>query len=181
MSDVVVFNADGTGAQLALRPDPLVSIGPPVWIGNDRILIVEQRSTLEGQQFRFLDLRAPGWIPVEYAPFAGVIAKGDGGVFVLAPAEGDRVYLHSCSDEPFWFCRIVEYPIDGPNGTPRLATTDETIGGSWVLSPDGNQIATRKIDQIIVFDLRTGTQVGNLLGKPGRTESPVTWVTAEYP
>lgn len=180
--DIVIFRADGTGAQVALPAanEPGVSRGPPVWVGNDRVMVVEQRATIEGLRFRFLDMRAPAWIAAEYLPLQGAIPPGRGGVVLLAHPDGDRLYLVSCGGDPSWQCRLVEYPIDGFQGTHRLTVDDRTTGGSWVLSPDGLQVATRGGDQVIVFDLRTGQRVGEPVGIPGRTEAPVAWVAAEY-
>lgn len=179
---VVIMNASGTNPRAVFSPPPQAGLkyGPPVWVGVDRLMVTAVQSTGAPQPTSWvMEMRYPDWEPREYLHLRGTLGHGS---TLMASPSGDKLFVARIvtSIDSIESAELVEYPIDQPVGVVRIRFPPKQ-GGSFLLSPDGSQVVTRGADDLVIFDIATGQQVGGSFGKPGREEVPVTWTAAEYP
>ncbi|MDZ4258024.1 MAG: hypothetical protein U0974_08400 [Gemmatimonadales bacterium] len=180
---VIIMNASGTNPRAVFSPPPQAGLtyGPPVWVGNDRLMVAARLVTGVGPPTTWVtEMRSPDWEPQEYLPLRGAFVWGR---TLLGTPDGDRLYVERVTMDADHrdTTELVEYLIDQTDGVVKIRFPPQH-GGAFVLSPDGSQVVTLgSLQGLAVFDIATGLQLGGGFGKPGRMEVPVTWTAAEYP
>lgn len=179
--DTWVMNADGTDPRRVLPPiGGTEELGAPVWVGSDRLLVPIVKETYPALKSVVMDIRAPDWTTTEYLPLHNRI-RGTccGRGPLLATPDGSTLFVasYNIADELI----LTEFPLGSPQGIQRVRYP-ANAGGQFVISPDGQAVAAFGTSyDIVLYDLTSGAQLGRIAGKPGRTEAPMAWTTAEYP
>ncbi|MEO8480178.1 MAG: hypothetical protein ABI542_11165 [Gemmatimonadota bacterium] len=153
-----MMNTDGSGARIFFQApiDLIEYYGEPIWLGNDRILLPVLTPMAGGSPTRVLEFAAPDWQEGEYVPLRNALSHT---LDVLAASpDGTRLFLAECRPD----CRILEYSPGGPYGAV-LFDVDDSVGGRFVVSPDGNYLLFSG-DDLAIFDLRTRRKVKTIPG-----------------
>lgn len=172
-----MLNTDGSGARIFFQAPPELdeAYGQPIWLGNDRVLLPVLTPMIGGSPTRVLQFTAPDWQESEYLPLRNALSHT---LDVLAASpDGKRLFLVECRPD----CRVLEYSPGGPYGAV-LFDLDDTVGGAFVVSPDGNFLVFSGFDMAI-FDLRTRQKVKTIMGGStttgiNRAEDVVAWTDA---
>ncbi|MEO8480177.1 MAG: hypothetical protein ABI542_11160 [Gemmatimonadota bacterium] len=169
-----MMNTDGSGARIFFQApiDLIEAYGQPIWLGNDRILLPVLTPMAGGSPTRVVEFAAPDWQESEYLPLRNALSH-TGDVLAASP-DGKRLFVQVCRPD----CRVLEYSPGGPTGAV-LFDLDDSIGGSFAVSPDGNYLLFSG-DNMAIFDLRTRRKVKTLPGgltSTGydRAENVISW------
>jgi hypothetical protein len=149
----------------------------PIWAGPTRLLVTNSYVENGQRTRKVLQLDAPDWTPREITPLRNAV-RSDLSGHLLASRDGARLFIkHRTTDGTY---TLREYSADGQfRGEPIRFEGDV---GSLLLSPDARFVAATRGDDIQVYSLDSGRQVGPPLAvdQSPRFMVPVAWTLAEY-